>query len=226
MSLRGRLRYYQRIFAAYLTRRKSQLTFWHGEPLFNEQVQPGQLGQYYMRARQYDPALCRFTGRDPMFGKFKEPLTLHVYLYCLNDPVNHIDPTGELADTAMAVSTGSQIWGMAASAALHTGGRIVGQLVAAVVKYQVAKVAVVVATTYAYHKYSDDLFNTGISLMTGPKYGEGPGEPFRWDDPYNTTGKFAHDMGEGKMPPNPKDWKKWLGYALCKMLEWLDVLKS
>lgn len=48
MSLRRRLRYYQRIFAAYLTPRKSQLTFWHGEPHVNEQSQPGELGQYYM----------------------------------------------------------------------------------------------------------------------------------------------------------------------------------
>ena len=44
----GRLRYYQRIFAAYLTRRDSQLTFWHGEPQINEQFQPDTLGQYYM----------------------------------------------------------------------------------------------------------------------------------------------------------------------------------
>ena len=48
MSRSGRLRYYQRIFAAYLTRSKSQLTFWHGEPQVNEQFQLGQLGQYYM----------------------------------------------------------------------------------------------------------------------------------------------------------------------------------
>jgi heparosan-N-sulfate-glucuronate 5-epimerase len=48
MSLKGRLRYYQRIFAAYLTRSKSHLTFWHGEPQVNEQSNPGQLGQYYM----------------------------------------------------------------------------------------------------------------------------------------------------------------------------------
>jgi heparosan-N-sulfate-glucuronate 5-epimerase len=48
MLLRGRLRYYQRIFAAYLTRSKSQLTFWHSEPQVNEQFEPGELGQYYM----------------------------------------------------------------------------------------------------------------------------------------------------------------------------------
>lgn len=48
MSLRGRLSYYRRIFAAYMTHSKSQLTFWHGDPQVNEQFQIGQLGQYYM----------------------------------------------------------------------------------------------------------------------------------------------------------------------------------
>jgi hypothetical protein len=48
MTLAERLIYYQRIFAAYLTRNKSQLTFWHGEPQVNAQFELEQLGQYYM----------------------------------------------------------------------------------------------------------------------------------------------------------------------------------
>jgi heparosan-N-sulfate-glucuronate 5-epimerase len=59
----SRLRYYQRIFAAYLTDNKSQLTFWHGDPRVNDQFEPGRLGQYYMPflvkadyAGQYDAA--------------------------------------------------------------------------------------------------------------------------------------------------------------------------
>ncbi len=52
--------------------------------------------QYYLRARQYDPFIGRFTSRDPINGKFKEPMTLHVYLYCQNNPINAIDPTGEV----------------------------------------------------------------------------------------------------------------------------------
>ena len=52
---------------------------------------------YYCNARWYDPDLYRFTGRDPILGSFREPMTLHAYLYCLNDPVNYIDPTGEIA---------------------------------------------------------------------------------------------------------------------------------
>jgi RHS repeat-associated protein len=53
--------------------------------------------QYYLRARQYYPYLGRFTSRDPVKGKFKEPLTLHAYLYCGNNPTNYIDPDGRIA---------------------------------------------------------------------------------------------------------------------------------
>ena len=44
----GRLDYYRRIFSAYLTRNKSQLTFWHGEPQINENFKPEEWGEYYM----------------------------------------------------------------------------------------------------------------------------------------------------------------------------------
>ena len=49
---------------------------------------------YYFRARMYDPHLSRFTNYDPVDGKFTEPLSLHKYLYCGNEPINWIDPWG------------------------------------------------------------------------------------------------------------------------------------
>ncbi len=55
-------------------------------------------GSYYCNARSYDLALGRFTTRDPVRGAFKEPMSLHPYLYCGNDPINRIDPTGEMID--------------------------------------------------------------------------------------------------------------------------------
>jgi RHS repeat-associated protein len=61
---------------------------------FTGQFYDSETGQYYLRARMYDPPLMRFISRDPVFGKFEEPLTLHKYLYCLNNPINRIDPTG------------------------------------------------------------------------------------------------------------------------------------
>jgi RHS repeat-associated protein len=53
-----------------------------------------EVGQYHLRARMYEPHIGRFTTRDPVFGDFKEPLTLHKYLYCGNDPVNRWDLWG------------------------------------------------------------------------------------------------------------------------------------
>ena len=54
-----------------------------------------EIGQYYARARMYDPAMRRFTGRDLISGNEEEPLALHKYLYCLNNPINLVDLNGK-----------------------------------------------------------------------------------------------------------------------------------
>lgn len=64
--------------------------------MFTGQYFDTEIDQYYLRARQYDPHISRFTARDLVFGDFQEPLTLHRYLYCINDPTNKIDPSGEI----------------------------------------------------------------------------------------------------------------------------------
>jgi len=63
--------------------------------LFAGYVWDAEISQYHCFRRQYDPVLARFTSRDPVQGNFKEPMTLHAYLYCFNDPINGTDPTGE-----------------------------------------------------------------------------------------------------------------------------------
>jgi RHS repeat-associated protein len=56
------------------------------------------IDEYYLRARQYNPYIGRFTSRDPACGDFKEPMTLHKYLYSMNNPINRWDPTGRLSE--------------------------------------------------------------------------------------------------------------------------------
>jgi RHS repeat-associated protein len=63
--------------------------------LFTGQWWDPEIQQYYLRARMYSPYLGIFTSRDPVRGRLKEPMTLHTYLYCINDPVNNIDISGE-----------------------------------------------------------------------------------------------------------------------------------
>ena len=59
-----------------------------------------EIEEYYLRARQYNPHLSRFTSRDPAEGKFEQPLTLNRYLYCENDPINRFDPDGASSRSA------------------------------------------------------------------------------------------------------------------------------
>lgn len=63
---------------------------------FSGQFFDDEIDEYYLRARMYDPHIGRFTSRDPLSlaGVFEEPLTLHRYLYCQNDPINGTDPLG------------------------------------------------------------------------------------------------------------------------------------
>jgi RHS repeat-associated protein len=51
-------------------------------------------GLYYYGARYYDPELGRFLTRDKAKGKREMPQTLNRFIYCLNNPLRYIDPTG------------------------------------------------------------------------------------------------------------------------------------
>jgi RHS repeat-associated protein len=53
------------------------------------------LNQYYLRARYYNPLNGTFNRIDPFSGNNQDPQSLHKYLYCHNNPVNNIDPSGE-----------------------------------------------------------------------------------------------------------------------------------
>jgi len=58
-----------------------------------EQYDPN-LGFIYLRARYMNPNSGRFLTRDSLLGKTFDPPSLHRYLYCANNPVNRIDPSG------------------------------------------------------------------------------------------------------------------------------------
>jgi len=68
---------------------------------FNGQYYDSEIKEYYLRARQLDPHIYRFTSRDPVQSKFEAPMTLHKYLYCENEPLNRIDPWGLVHEPPM-----------------------------------------------------------------------------------------------------------------------------
>ena len=50
-------------------------------------------GQYYLRARFYNPVIARFLSEDTYYGD-----GLNLYAYCHNNPVGYVDPSGHLCE--------------------------------------------------------------------------------------------------------------------------------
>ena len=63
------------------------------------------LEKHFAHARLYDPAQGRMLGTDPV------KRGLNGYAYCGNDPVNHTDPTGEIANILLGGFAGGIIGG-------------------------------------------------------------------------------------------------------------------
>jgi RHS repeat-associated protein len=66
------------------------------------------LRQYYLRARYYNPTVGRFGIMDQFDGTPNDPLNLHKYAYCQNNPVNGRDPSGNetLVSLTMSLAIG------------------------------------------------------------------------------------------------------------------------
>ena len=88
------------------------------------------IGLYYLNSRYYDPETGRFLNEDLV--SYLEPETIggiNLYAYCLNDPVNNIDPSGHLVLSLILAI------GMAAGvgAAIGVAGTFVGDLVSSAI---------------------------------------------------------------------------------------------
>jgi RHS repeat-associated protein len=68
-----------------------------------EQFDP-ELGLYYLRARYLNTGTGRFWTRDPWEGNQSDPLSLHKYLYAHGNPVNRIDPSGNMSYSELAIT--------------------------------------------------------------------------------------------------------------------------
>ena len=65
------------------------------------------MGLYYLNARYYNPEDGRFMTEDSYRGEIMNPETGHLYVYCANNPVNYVDPSGHfLVSTAVLVGVG------------------------------------------------------------------------------------------------------------------------
>ncbi|GIV08910.1 MAG: hypothetical protein KatS3mg019_1001 [Fimbriimonadales bacterium] len=97
-----------------------QVYDWNGAWLYrNELTETG--GLVKVGVRWYDSAVGRFLQEDPWLGSVYAPITLNGYAYCVNDPVNAVDPSGKVAfaivviifidGLAIGAAAGYLIWG-------------------------------------------------------------------------------------------------------------------
>jgi RHS repeat-associated protein len=70
----------------------------------NELMEAG--GLVKVGVRWYDPTVGRFLQQDPWLGSIYAPLTLNAYGYCVNDPVQMMDPSGAIPPVVAAVIIG------------------------------------------------------------------------------------------------------------------------
>ena len=73
-------------------------------------------GLYWVQTRYYNPEWCRWISPDSL--SYLDPETAHglnLYAYCINDPVNYIDPSGHFIITLIGCIVGAAIgFGVAA----------------------------------------------------------------------------------------------------------------
>jgi RHS repeat-associated protein len=68
---------------------------WNGAWGYRNEALTG--GLQKVGVRWYDPTVGRFLQQDPWLGSIYAPLTLNAYGYCVNNPVQMVDPSGMIA---------------------------------------------------------------------------------------------------------------------------------
>lgn len=77
-----------------------------GGIFYTGQQWDGNLKMYNLRARYYDPLTDRFNQTDHYSGNNSDPISLHKYLYGHGNPVNRIDPSGNMTLTEVSIVCG------------------------------------------------------------------------------------------------------------------------
>ncbi len=74
--------------------------------VFTGQYNEADIGLYYFGARWYDTSLGRFISEDPIKESMISPQSQNPYVYCMNNPLRYIDPSGMLMTEGGAYQEG------------------------------------------------------------------------------------------------------------------------
>jgi RHS repeat-associated protein len=147
------------------------------------------LGMYYLQSRYYDAKICRFISADGYVSTGQGILGNNMFAYCGNNPVNMLDPTGEIAITTLILI----IVGVAiiTTASAITYGAYTEDTIVLDLSY----------TTQKHLKYGNSLLidfkggnielyqHSGVSTSTGLSFTVG--KVFNYDGPGSYGGPFV-----------------------------------
>lgn len=66
-----------------------------------------ELGLYYLQNRYYSPEWCRFINADGTIGKIDDIISVNMFAYCKNNPINMHDPDGRFAHIFIGAIVGT-----------------------------------------------------------------------------------------------------------------------
>ncbi len=91
-------------------------------------------GFYYLQSRYYDPVTCRFINADSLLNQ-ESVIGYNMFAYCLNNPVNMTDTTGDLPFFVVTAAIGAVVGAVVGGVKAAKSGKSVlkGALVGAAV---------------------------------------------------------------------------------------------
>ncbi|NJL26984.1 MAG: hypothetical protein HC897_03425 [Thermoanaerobaculia bacterium] len=102
-----------------------------GGPSYEQRTWDADLGLYYFGARYYDPVTGRYLTPDTEIGgkSYLVPDAMNRFAFELNNPINRIDTTGNVADWVLGLLFGIALIAIGAAIVLTGGAATVGMAV-------------------------------------------------------------------------------------------------
>lgn len=145
-------------------------------------------GLVFLRARYYDPTTGRFLTQDTYLGELNDPLSQNLYVYCSNNPVLYIDPSGNIAICIPAVP-------YAAAGAAALGTAAVGATVV---------LAEEIGNFFAAKKKSNEEYKRPIKYP-GNDPSKSPGSGWEWrgkGEPGSSQGSWYNPKTKESLHPD------------------------
>ena len=209
------------------------------EYLYNQQYYDVISGQYYMRARNYDPATGTFTQQDTISLAPGDLANANLFLFAGADPTNMFDPSGHiglmstLGSIAVGMALNSAISTVAAPFASEIGSMLIPSGVLQAIEgaagsANAAVISIGGALGYSYDGLAGGFGTGGLEFLISPhtggiavyRYGGGG---ISLGGAAGVSGALAVSAGAVWRTPSSTDYTKWfetvsLGFRLLPQL--------